>query len=116
MLADAGPIAVVTSEGKLLQLQAYTAPSQPPTRGLSTVSLEISDATSGQPQDGLTINAVPWMPAHGHGTSIKPVVAAKGGGVYEISKVNMFMGGKWDLRLTFSGAISDRVTLHFSIP
>jgi hypothetical protein len=115
-LSDAGPAVILASDGKLLQLEAYTMPFQPPTRGLSTVTLDVINAKTGAPQDGLVIDAVPWMPAHGHGTSVTTAVEAKAGGVYVVSRVNMFMGGKWDLRLGFSGAVTDRATLHFSIP
>ncbi|HEX7476921.1 MAG TPA: FixH family protein [Polyangiales bacterium] len=115
-LPDAGPEFTLESDDKLLQLQAYSAPFQPPTRGLSTVTLDITNAKTGAPQDGLVLDAVPWMPAHGHGTSVTTAVEAKAGGVYVVSRVNMFMGGKWDLRLGFSGAVTDRATLHFSIP
>jgi hypothetical protein len=103
------------SDSGKLQIEASTGPDQPPTRGVSTVSLDISDATTGEPADGLEVAVVPWMPAMGHGTSVKPAVEAKGNGRYVVSRVNMYMGGKWDLRITISGAATDSATLHFSI-
>ena len=115
-VADAGPEAVALSDGQLLQMVVYTTPDQPPTRGLSTVIMHVTDAKTGAPQDGLQVAALPWMPAHGHGTTIKTAIEAKGGGTYVISRVNMFMGGKWDLRLSFSGSVNDRAALHFEIP
>jgi hypothetical protein len=112
---DAGPFAVEMSESAQLRVEVRTEPDQPPTRGLSTVTLEITDAMSGEPAVGLELAVVPWMPAMGHGTSVKPAVEAKGDGVYEVSRVNMYMGGEWDLRITISGTVTDRATLHFSI-
>jgi hypothetical protein len=112
---DAGPFAVETSESAQLRLEVHTDPDQPPTRGVSTISLEISDAQSGEPVKGLELAVVPWMPAMGHGTSVKPAVNAKGDGSYEVSRVNMYMGGQWDLRIAISGTVTDRATLHFSI-
>jgi hypothetical protein len=103
------------SESGQLRLEVRTGPDQPPTRGVSTVSLDITDATSGGPSDGLELAVVPWMPAMGHGTSVKPAIEANGNGHYTVSRVNLYMGGKWDLRIAISGAATDRATLHFSI-
>jgi hypothetical protein len=76
---------------------------QPPVRGVDAVQLQIADST-GAPVDGLSIDAVPWMPAHGHGTSTQPEVAPQGGGVYELTKVNLYMAGLWELRSTLQFA------------
>jgi hypothetical protein len=55
------------------------------------------------------------MPAMGHGTSVKPATEPMGNGTYVVSRVNFYMGGKWDLRTSISGALTDHVALHFSI-
>jgi hypothetical protein len=112
---DAGPLAGVMSDSAKLRIEVRTGPDQPPTRGVSTVSLDVADAQSGEASDGLELTVVPWMPAMGHGTSVKPAVEAKGNGQYIVSRVNMYMGGKWDLRIAIAGTATDRVTLHFSI-
>jgi hypothetical protein len=72
----------------------------PAVRGVNQFRYLVTD-TSGAPQDGLTLSVVPWMPSHGHGTSVKPVVRALGSGVYEIDDVLFFMPGNWELRTTF---------------
>lgn len=112
---DAGPLPAVMSDSGHLRFEVRTGPDQPPTRGVSTVSLQITDASTGEPADGLALTVVPWMPAMGHGTSVKPAIDAMGDGAYEVSRVNMYMGGKWDLRIAISGAATDSATLHFSI-
>jgi hypothetical protein len=117
-VGDAGPFGTIVSESGALSIEARTGPDQPPTRGLSTVDLEIVDAQSGEPQDGLELSVVPWMPAMGHGTSVKPALEAVGGGHYVVSNVNLYMGGAWDLRIAISAAdaeAADRATLHFKI-
>ncbi|HEY8927210.1 MAG TPA: FixH family protein [Polyangia bacterium] len=76
---------------------------QPPVRGVDAVQLQIADG-AGAPVDGLSIEAVPWMPAHGHGTSTQPHVEPQGGGVYEITNVNLYMAGLWELRSTLQFA------------
>ena len=117
-VGDAGPFGTIVSESGALSIEARTGPDQPPTRGLTTVDLDIVDAQSGEPKDGLELTVVPWMPAMGHGTSVKPALEAVGGGHYLVSNVNMYMGGAWDLRIAISAAdaeAADRATLHFKI-
>jgi len=72
---------------------------QPPVRGVDAVQLQIDDSV-GTPVDGLSIEAVPWMPAHGHGTSTRPKVEPQGGGIYELTNVSLYMAGLWELRST----------------
>jgi len=88
---------------------------QPPVRGVDAVQLQIADA-AGLPVDGLSIEAVPWMPAHGHGTSTRPTVEPQGGGVYQITNVNLYMAGLWELRSTLQfGEGADTVAPAFDV-
>jgi hypothetical protein len=100
--------------GKLV-VEVRTAPEQPPARGVATIELRIADA-AGEPLDGLTVTAVPWMPDMGHGASVKPKVAAAGEGRYEVDNVNMFMPGRWELRIQATGPVEDSAKVTFQIP
>jgi hypothetical protein len=111
----ADPLEVMKSDGASLTVTVRTSPSQPPPRGTCAVELVITDA-QGNPRDGLTLDVVPWMPAHGHGASAKPTVTPKGNGRYVVSDVSFFMPGDWELRTTVSGPLSDHVTPHLTIP
>jgi hypothetical protein len=75
-------------------------------RGSNTWDLQVSDA-SGQAVDGLTIETVPKMPDHGHGTSITPVTTDAGGGRYVISPLYLYMSGYWQITLNLSAPDSD---------
>jgi hypothetical protein len=75
----------------------WTSP-QPPMKGVIDVVLRVSDAASGMPVDGLALAVVPWMPAHGHGTSVPTAVAAEGDGYYLVKPVDLYMSGRWELR------------------
>lgn len=108
------PIATVKSESKGLELAAFTAPEQPPTRGTITVKLAIVDP-SGAPVEGLAIEMAPEMPSMGHGTPTVPRISAKGGGVYVAEDVNLFMAGRWDLRLTLTGAVDDHAIIPLDV-
>ena len=78
--------------------------------------LDLTDAAGGGPVDGLTVSVQPWMPAHGHGTSIVPSVMPMGSGAYEIDDVYLYMAGTWQVRIAFSGTESDTAVPSFDIP
>jgi hypothetical protein len=106
---------IVTSESAQLLVQVRTSP-QPPQRGTIGVELVVTSAADGGACDGLTVDLVPWMPAHGHGTSIVPTVKAKGHGTYVLSDVDLFMPGHWQLRTTFSGPLTDHAAPAIDVP
>jgi YtkA-like protein len=104
----------IMSDHSLFHVDVLPTPD-PPIRGTDNVILSITDA-AGAPVDGLQIDAQPWMPAHGHGTSVVPTLSAQGGGRYQLQNVYLYMAGTWELRLTFSGPESDTATPTFDIP
>ena len=116
--SDAGTRAsqhqTIKSDHSLLHVDVLPAPD-PPVRGSDTIDLSITNA-AGAPVDGLQIDAQPWMPAHGHGTSVTPTLVAQGGGRYQLENVYLYMAGTWELRLTFSGPETDTATPTFDIP
>jgi hypothetical protein len=87
-----------------------------PTKGLNDWTLKILDA-SGMPEGGLTIKAVPWMPDHGHGPSVQPVVTPVNGqaGTYLASPVYLFMGGYWEVTFTWQPATGAQESAVFPI-
>jgi len=111
----AAAYATVASTGGKLRVEIRTAP-QPPTRGTMRIELRVFDAATGVAQEGLTVDAVPWMPAMGHGTSVKPQVSIAKEGTYVLDGVSMFMPGRWELRIDFSGKVVDRVVPTLDIP
>ena len=71
----------------------------PPAKQSNVLTLQVADA-SGKPVDGATLSVLPYMPDHGHGSSVKPTVTAKGGGTYEVTNVYLPMPGLWRLTVT----------------
>jgi hypothetical protein len=114
-------MALPTDSGKF-SLSLWTAPEQPPSRGVNRVKLEVTDAITATPVDGLAVSIVPWMPSMGHGTSVVPSVAEQGNGVYIADNVNFIMPARWQLRITFSSGAdaatgaTDSATPSFDIP
>lgn len=105
----------VTSASGAIRIVAQPIPN-PPARGTIEVDLAITDSVTGSPQDGLTLTVTPWMPSMAHGTSIVPAVAARGQGLYDVTNIDLFMSGTWDLDLAFSGPVVDHAVVEFSIP
>jgi hypothetical protein len=105
-----------TSDAGALAIEVRTTPTQPPPRGTCTVQLTVAGAADGRPRDGLVLTVVPWMPSHGHGTSITPQVEPRGGGRYLVTNVSLYMPGDWELRTSIAGAATDRVVIPVSVP
>lgn len=118
----AAAYATFTTNSGVFNVSLWTAPEQPPSRGVNRVKLEVTDAATESPMSGLDIAVVPWMPAMGHGTSVVPTVTDEGGGVYIADNVNFFMPANWQLRMTFSShadgamGVTDSATPSFDIP
>jgi len=116
------PYSIFMSDKGVFSVSLWTAPEQPPARGVNRVKLDISDAATGAPANGLSIAIVPWMPAMGHGTSEVPTVLEQGSGIYIASNVNFFMPASWQLRMAFSTnedgstGVTDSATPTFDIP
>jgi hypothetical protein len=109
------PLTVVQSDSGALTVSVWTSPDQPPTRGNLTLQLLVQDATTGAPVDGLTFEIVPTMPSMGHGTSDVPKTKPSGDGYYVVSDVNLFMAGRWELRMTITGAVNDVAIVQIDV-
>jgi len=88
-----------------------------PVRGFNAAEVTVRGG-DGTPLLGLLVEALPWMPAHGHGTSAKAIVTEQGEGVYVIDPVYFYMGGHWELRTSLAAAdtvMAEDVTPSFDI-
>lgn len=99
----------LTTESGSLRVEVRTLPDQPPTRGDVTMQLSIRDVQTGVPEVGLGLKVVPWMPAMGHGTSIKPTIFESSPGIYQLDHLILFMPGTWQIRTDFEGSVSEHV-------
>jgi hypothetical protein len=111
----AQPDMVETGMNDALRVAVRASPD-PPWQGTIAVALSVTNTSDGSPVDGLTVTMVPWMPAHGHGTSLTPVVTAEGGGKYLVTDVDLFMAGYWALQTSFSGPTADYVAPGYNVP
>lgn len=114
--ADA--LVVQTSTTGAYRVEVRTDP-QPLVRGSVRAQVLVTGAADGLPVDGLTVGVLPWMPAHGHGTSIETAVTPQGGGAYLVESLYLYMGGTWELRTSLSGdapAVQDDVVAQVQVP
>lgn len=112
---DGAPVAILASDSGRLVVSVWTWPA-PLSRGVDAVRLRIADA-AGAPVDGAAVTATPWMPAHGHGTSVEPSVTPGGDGVYDVDDVLFYMDGRWELRtrIDVPGADADTLVATFDV-
>jgi hypothetical protein len=86
----------------------------PPTKGLNTWTIQLSDA-QGQPVSGAIMTVHPFMPDHGHGSSVTPqVMPMPTAGNYQVSLLDFFMPGIWDVTFTITLASGPTETLKFT--
>jgi hypothetical protein len=111
----AEPYAILASHEGKLTIEVRTGPAQPPLRGRSDVQLIVRDA-QGAFVDGLSLEATPWMPAMGHGSSVEPIPVEHGEGRYSLRNVSLYMAGRWEVRTSFSGVVTDSATPVFDVP
>jgi hypothetical protein len=104
----------IVSSGGHLHLDVRWSPSVP-VKGSDAAQLTFSDDL-GNPVDGLSVGVLPWMPAHGHGTSIEPVVEATAPGVLVVSPLYLYMSGGWQLRIAITGPLDDSAVANAQIP
>ena len=100
-----------------IALKVMSNDPSPPQRDVNTLVLEMLDAY-GTPLDGATLQVVPWMPDHGHGSSVKPTVNAMGGGVYDVTNLYYVMPGLWQLTMTVTppgSTTGDTAVFNFCI-
>lgn len=88
----------VRSNDGAIMASIEAATPELPARGANTWKVKFTDA-SGAPIDGAALSVEPFMPDHGHGSSVAPVVGVQSGGLYEVSKLTFMMPGVW--RVTF---------------
>jgi hypothetical protein len=110
------PLEIVDTASGQLKVALRSSP-QPPVKGENGVQVVVTDQT-GAPVDGLALTMVPWMPAHGHGTSVQPVITPGDQvGVFVANPIFLYMTGQWELRIALDGGDRhDTATATVDIP
>jgi len=107
-------VAAVSSTSGALHVELRSVPD-PLVRGQNVGQLTLTDG-SGQPAARVTVEVLPWMPSHGHGTSQAVEITDQGGGVFIANPLYLFMAGEWQIQMKFQGAIDDTAMATVEIP
>jgi hypothetical protein len=110
----ADPDQTLASDSGQLAIAVRYAPD-PPSVGTGAAQLTFTDA-SGAAISGFDLTVIPWMPAHGHGTSVNPTITETAPGTFLAMPLYLFMPGSWELRMTISGTVDDTAKATFEIP
>lgn len=103
----------LAKSGALVHASFVSASPAPPIKGDNTWVIELSDL-GGQPLSDVSVVAIPMMPDHGHGTPVAAEVSAmETPGHYEITPVNLFMTGYWEITLELTLAAGEQDSLMF---
>lgn len=100
-----------------VKVRFVDADPAPPSKGNNTFMIQLLDA-GGAPIEGATVTTKPFMPDHGHGSSIVPQTTPMGAeGKYSVTPVTLFMPGIWDVTFTIepAGAASQKVVFTFCV-
>ncbi len=99
-----------------LTVTLESAEPAPPEKGDNLWTIRVTDPGGAALSDA-TITVTPFMPEHGHGTSVQAVATPKGDGRYELFPVNFLMPGKWEITLDvgLAGGQSDSVLFTFCV-
>jgi YtkA-like len=104
----------VASASKALTFALVQSSPAPPAKGNDVWTLKVTNS-SGAAQPNLGMSVLPFMPDHGHGTSVNASITDNKDGTYTVTPLYFFMPGVW--RITFSTATpSDSAVFFFCVP
>src|SRR5258705_7078194 len=83
--------------GNLLTFVLTEADPAPPAKGINTWTVKLLDGAANVVTGG-TVTASPFMPDHGHGSSVVPETTPTGDG-YTVAPLYFFMPGLWQVTL-----------------
>jgi len=98
-----------------------SATPAPPARNTNSWVVQINAMQSGvvgNPVDGASITATPFMPSHQHGSPEQVIVSPAGQpGQYTLAPVFLWMPGVWETTIQVtSGSSTDSAVYRFCIP
>jgi hypothetical protein len=86
----------------------------PPAIGVNTWTIKVEDG-AGAAMPAAALKVLPFMPDHGHGTSVKASVTAQPDGSMSVTPLYLFMGGVWRVEFNPDAGTADPVDFFFCI-
>lgn len=110
----ATPVTSVTSTSGRLRIEVLAA-AVPLRRGPQRLRIRVTEVATGKPIPSLALALQPWMPTMGHGLDSPARITPQGTSDFEISELDLFMPGAWELRLTLSGSVEDKAVVSLKL-
>lgn len=108
-----------TKSGALVDVAFVSSTPAPPAKTENAWRVSITDQATGNPVEGATLEIVPMMPDHGHGTTKDAVVTvvADMPGHYDAAPVLLHMAGYWevDMNITLADGQTDSVMFNLCV-
>lgn len=99
--------------GHTLAFQLMTADPAPPGFNDNTWTVQVKTA-DGAAVTGADLRVTPFMPDHQHGT-LPVKVQNLGNGQYQLTPINMWMPGYWEITLSTTTPVEDSAVYKFCI-
>ena len=98
-----------------LKFELVSSMPGPPIKGTNTWTIKLLDHNN-QPVTDAMFKVTPFMPDHGHGTSVVPTITPMGDS-YQITNVYLFMAGLWmvTIEVDASSAGADSGVFYFCV-
>ncbi len=96
------------------QVVLVKADPAPPAIGVNTWTIRVEDG-GGAPMPSVALKVLPFMPDHGHGTSVKATVTPQADGTASVTPLYLFMGGVWRVEFNPQDGAADPVDFFFCI-
>jgi hypothetical protein len=91
-----------------LQLEIVSTNPEQQRKGYNAFTVRFSDL-SGAPYEPAVARVIPWMPSHGHGTSVAASAhPGTNGGEWVLDDLNLFMPSYWKVYVFVCGAAEER--------
>lgn len=87
----------------------------PPAIGVNAWTIRAEDA-AGTATPSATLRVLPFMPDHGHGTSVKAQISSLPDGAFSVTPLYFFMGGVWRVEFNPAAGDADPVDFYFCVP
>jgi YtkA-like len=89
-------LTATSADGALKVTLMDAAPSPPEKVNDNTWTVTITSGGAPVTSTGATITLLPWMPQHGHGSSVVPqIMPMSTPGMYQVTVLDFFMAGIW---------------------
>jgi hypothetical protein len=103
-----------TSNAGHYTVTLLTMDPAPPTRGIVSLKLGITDANGDAVEDA-TVSFEPVMPQHGHGSDPEKNPGTWNDGGYDVGPLTLQMPGYWEFQVKVSGSDDDTAVFRFCV-